>query len=169
MDTEKRCWDSSVIVAFLRQEPGRVDSVQSILDMADAGQLKIYISALAISESLWPKGKKKIDKAKRNQVLEFFKRDYLIVVNVDRDIACKAQELVWDNGIKPKDAIHVATSINCGTKVLETFDDGLIKKGAKIDGDIIEIRKPTAGFPLLEGNFNEGKEEAPQDEDSEEE
>jgi predicted nucleic acid-binding protein len=64
--------------------------------------------------------------------------------NVTRLVAESAQDLVWDHGVKPKDAIHVATALEAKVQALETFDDGLLKKSRKIGVPPLLIRKPIA-------------------------
>ncbi len=49
--------------------------------------------------------------------------------------------MVWDHGIDPKDALHVATAISAKVDVFNTFDKPLIGKSLEI-GDpklLIEI------------------------------
>jgi predicted nucleic acid-binding protein len=58
---------------------------------------------------------------------------------VTRAIAEDAQDLVWGNDIRPKDAIHVATALEVRATALETFDEDLLKKFG-VRG--LTIRKP---------------------------
>lgn len=51
-----------------------------------------------------------------------------------------AQVHVWEDDIKPKDAIHVATALALGANALETFDQGLIGKSGKVGA-------PLLGYP----------------------
>ncbi len=49
--------------------------------------------------------------------------------------------MVWDRGIKPKDAIHIATALDAhrlmdkGIEQFDIFDKGLIKKSGLVGGD----------------------------------
>jgi hypothetical protein len=63
---------------------------------------------------------------------------------VTRNISESAQDLVWNQSIKPKDAIHVATALEAKIYILETFDDGLIGKTGQIGNPPLLIRKPIA-------------------------
>ena len=56
----------------------------------------------------------------------------------------RAQDVVWNNNIKPKDAIHVATAINLKIGVLETFDGHLLGQTGTIGSPSLVIRKPIA-------------------------
>jgi hypothetical protein len=76
------------------------------------------------------------------KVTGFFKQEYIAVQNVTREVAEASRDLVWDFGIKPKDALHVASAIAANVGVFETFDAPLIRKGKKVAS--IEFRQPPA-------------------------
>ena len=67
-------------------------------------------------------------------------------------MAQRWSEVVWDNSIKPKDAVHVATALNTTCTVLETFDKGLLEESGKVGNPPLTIRKPIEpaqkSFPL---------------------
>ena len=152
MSAEKRYWDSTVIIAYLNNEQQRADICQAILDEAAAGNIVIYISALSMAEALKYRSRKPIAKENRQKVVEFFQNDYIRIINVDRFIARDAQELYWENGIDPKDAIIVATALKNKFTVMETYDDALITKSKTVGSPPLEIRYPTKvqmGLPLL--------------------
>lgn len=143
MKIDKRYWDTTVTVAYLNNEQGRADTCQAILDSAERGEIKIVISALVIAETLRYKGKKPIGRDKREKVKEFFQRDYITVINIDRFVADLAQEIVWENNIPPKDAIHVASALKARVDVMETYDqDDLIKHSGKVGTPPLLIREP---------------------------
>jgi hypothetical protein len=73
---------------------------------------------------------------------EVFRRSFLRVRNVTRRTSELAQDLVWDYQIRPKDAIHVATSIEARVTILETFDEHLIRRSGSIGEPPITIRLP---------------------------
>jgi predicted nucleic acid-binding protein len=62
--------------------------------------------------------------------------------------------LVWNHGIRPKDAIHVATALDAGALALETFDDGLLKKSGQVGVSPLVIRKP---LPPAQSELFDGK------------
>jgi predicted nucleic acid-binding protein len=135
-------WDSATFLAFFHAEADRVDLCQHTLERARNGDAVIITSALAVTECLWLRGEKPIPKNKADILRRFFRRSYIRVRGVTRAIAESAQELVWDHGIKPKDAVHVATAINAKVDALETFDEGLIGKSMKAGTPPLLIRKP---------------------------
>lgn len=143
MAKEKRYWDSSVIIAYLNNERDRADSVKNILDEAEDGNIEIYTSALTIAEVLRYKGKKPIDKTKRERVREFFENDYFTIVSVTREVAFRAQEVVWDHGVPPKDSIHVASALFSRLSIFESYDiSHLVSNSGKIGNPPLEIREP---------------------------
>jgi predicted nucleic acid-binding protein len=85
-----------------------------------------------------------IPQNKANIVRRFFRRSYVRVRNVTRAVAESAQDLVWVEGIRPKDAIHVATALDGGVFALETFDEGLLAKSGTLGNPPLIIRKPIA-------------------------
>jgi predicted nucleic acid-binding protein len=104
----------------------------------------IVTSTLTIAEVLWMRNAPRIPKDKAEIVRRFFRRSYMRLRNVTRLVAESAQDLVWDHGVKPKDAIHVATALEAKVQALETFDEGLLKKSGTIGVPPLLIRKPIA-------------------------
>lgn len=147
MYVNRRYWDSDSFLGFFNEEPDKQNACEGVLAAAEDGRVIIVTSALTIAEVIWAKGHDKLDKGKRDKIASFFRQPYISVQNVTRHIAEYARDLVWDNGIKPKDAIHVSTAIVNKIPVLNTFDADLLKHDGKI-GDprlIIEIPHETYG------------------------
>jgi hypothetical protein len=66
---------------------------------------------------------------------------------VDRFISERAQDVFWDYSVRPKDAIHVATSLIRGAYYLETYDEPLIGLSRKLGGDPqLIVQLPGAGL-----------------------
>ena len=76
-------------------------------------------------------------------MIAFFKRSYIIPVSITRRIAEDSRDLVWDHGIDPKDALHVATAIKAKVDVLNTFDKPLIGKSLQVGNPKLLIEAPT--------------------------
>lgn len=140
--TELVYWDSVCFLAYFQEEAGRVGACQATLERAEAGEILIVTSALTLAECLWLRNVPPIPKDRADIVRKFFRRSTIRLRNVTRFISEDAQTLVWDYGIKPKDAIHVATAIEAKVSILETFDDGLISKNGKVGTPPLLIRKP---------------------------
>jgi predicted nucleic acid-binding protein len=137
-------WDSDAFLGWLQAEPGKVTLCQGTLDRAERGEVIIFTSALTIAEVLWKRGAPKVTRDKADTLRKFFRRSYIRVRGVSRSIAEAAQDVVWDHDIHPKDAIHVATAVGAKIAILETFDEGLIKKTGILGDPTLVIRKPIA-------------------------
>ena len=132
----RRYWDSACCHGFLSNQAGRAEQCERVLKEAESGNCEIVISALTIVEVLHLKGERKgLPRESREKIRGFFKRSVFIVADVDRFIAELAQELHWDHGIMPKDAVHTATALAANAHFLETFDDYLIGKSRCVGGD----------------------------------
>src|SRR4051812_33125817 len=112
MPVELIYWDSDAFLGWLQAEPGKTDLCAGTLKRADLGEVIIFTSALTIAEVLWMRGAPMVPEEKAEIVRKFFRRSYLRVRNVTRAVAENAQDLVWNNGVRPKDAIHVATALD---------------------------------------------------------
>jgi predicted nucleic acid-binding protein len=142
MAAELIYWDSATFLAYFQQEEGRVDLCRGTLERAEMGEVCIITSALTIAECLWLRGSVPIPKNRAQIVRLFFRHSYMRVRNVTRKTSELAQDLVWDQGIRPKDAIHVATALEARVPVIETFDDPLIGKTGLIGSPALIIRAP---------------------------
>jgi predicted nucleic acid-binding protein len=120
----------------------KVQLCEGTIERAQSGEVLIITSALTIAEVLWLRGAPPIPQEKAELVRRFFRRSYIRVRNVTRGISENAQDLVWNHGIRPKDAIHVATALDAKALALETFDEGLLKKSGAVGNPGLIIRKP---------------------------
>lgn len=123
-------FDSCVFLAWLKDEENRANVVAELFEEARKKEIKIVTSALTIAEVLNIQGfKSPIPKENREGVRKLFNNEWIITKGINRGIAEKAQEIVWEYGIKPKDALHVATALTYSIKTLASYDDNLVKKG----------------------------------------
>lgn len=146
MSRELRYWDSNCFLAYFNEEEGRADRCEFILSEAEKGGILIVTSALTLAEVLALRGEKRLLPTEniKNKVVAFFKQEYISVQNVTRTVAELARDLVWDDRIKPKDAVHVASALLVEAPILETFDRPLIRKNGKVGNPGLIIREPPA-------------------------
>ena len=133
-------WDSSVFLAVLQNETGRVAACRDTMESARKVPFVIFTSAFTLTEVLWLKKGPPLPKDKALTLNKFFRKSCFRVVNLNRKIAEGAQMLVWENKIRPRDSIHAATAQTYRCSALETFDAGLIAKGRTLQG--MEVREP---------------------------
>jgi predicted nucleic acid-binding protein len=139
---DRRYWDSDCFLGFLQAESDKEALCRAVLGDAEQGNVMIVTSALTIAEVLRLRGRTPLPKAVRQKVTDFFRNEYISIRNVTRRIAENARDLVWDNGIHPKDAIHVATALDARLSLMNTFDGDLIKKSAQLGRPPLLIGKP---------------------------
>ena len=144
MSVEKIYWDSDCFLGHLKAEEGKADKCDGVIQRAERGEVLIVTSALTLAEVLWMRGGPRITREKATMVQKFFRRSFIRVYNVSRKISESAQVYVWDNDIKPKDAIHVATALHLKADALETFDERLISKSGTVGNPLLLIREPEA-------------------------
>lgn len=155
---ELRYWDANAFLAYFQEEKGRVDSCEAVLEEAEKGKILIVTSALTLSEVLALRGKNRLppNPEMKTKVIDFFKNEYIAVQNVTREIAELSRDLVWDSGIKPKDALHVASAMAAEVTVFETYDGPLRRKGNRVTK--IKFREPPPrkqpNLPLAGGGPN---------------
>jgi PIN domain nuclease of toxin-antitoxin system len=108
-------------------------------------------SALTLAQVLALRGAKRLppNPKLKKKVVDFFKNEYIAVQNVTREVAELARDLVWDHGIKPKDAMHVASAIAVEAPVFETYDQPLVRKGKRKIKNIVFREPPPRFQPAL--------------------
>ena len=142
---DRRYWDSNCFLGLLQSEPDKVEQCKSVFEEAEKGSVLIVTSALTLAEVVKLRGQEAIPANRQRIIVEFFKNEYIVVVNVTRFIAERARELVWINGIDPKDAIHVAIALDVKLLLFNTFDEGLLAKTKTVGDPPLRIEKPS--FP----------------------
>lgn len=142
----RRYWDACTFLGWLKGEDDKVAECRSVIEEAVSGKLQIVTSALTLAEVLWLTQGKRIPRDDRNKVRECFAHSWIVLWELDRQIAERAQEVVWEHNVEPKDSVHVATALAAGAQQLDTFDVPLIQRDGKIDNLRI-------GRPEIEGKL----------------
>lgn len=159
-------WDSCAWIAHIQQEriygsngktiiEDRGAMCRFVLAAAEKGAFEIVVSALALVEVISRNRAAGIDDQK---VRDYFDNEYILLVNVDKQLGDYARRLMLSGhaGLKPPDAIHLATACIANVKELHTFDRGLLALDGvidKADGTRLIIKKPgmpAPPAPLLE-------------------
>ena len=125
-----------------------------MIDLATKKQLEIATSGLALAEVCKHDEVKAVD---GDDLSDFFRNDYILVVSTDRNVGTLARKLMQAGyaGLKPPDAVHLATAIVADVKALHTFDKKLLGLDGKLEmpsGGVLKICKPFGPPPsLLDG------------------
>lgn len=149
MAVEHRYWDSDCFLGWLRAETDKESACREVLRAADDGKIMIVTSALTIAEVLNLRGHPKLVADRRADVINFFRNPYIVVRNITRHISESAREYVWDYNVAPKDALHVASAIDAGLNLLNTFDRDLIEFSGKLGNPPLTISQPLFNEPGL--------------------
>lgn len=117
-------WDSCNFISLISEdEIQRADICQHILEDAEDGSVEIVTSALTIAEVIKPKGSPTFTAQKEHMISSFFLHEYILIHDVTRAIAENARKLSMEHGLKPRDAIHLATALAVdGVEVFQTWD-----------------------------------------------
>lgn len=139
-----RYWDAVTFLGWLSEEHDKVPDCKPVLEAAEAGSITLITSALTIAEVLWLKGHKKVDASHARRIEAFFRHSWIVVREVDRFVAEDARELVWNNNVKPKDAIHLATALRQDVTFdqFDTFDGDLIRLSGTLGDPPLTIGRP---------------------------
>lgn len=130
-------WDSCVYISCIQETADRIATLRRLVQAAKDGEIVFVASAMVIAEVV------KIDKDspatfadQAKKIREFFENDYIKVREVDRRTAEDAQAISRKFGLKPPDAIHVATALRWKCRSLQTYDGekGEAKKLLAFDG-----------------------------------
>lgn len=156
-------WDACTWIALIQREKIQSSEVtedremlcRSVLEAAKKGDIEIVTSTLSYAEVCKDPGVRSKD---QSLITTFFENDYVLPINLDREVGERAHTLMRSGytSLKPADAIHAASAAIANVEAMHTFDrvllvlDGLIDKK---DGTKLKICKPDAGTapaPLLE-------------------
>jgi predicted nucleic acid-binding protein len=75
-------------------------------------------------------------------IRQFFENEYISIRNVDRFVAERARPLVRKCGVKPADAVQLATAILVDAHVMETYDSKLLKLSGLDEITGLRVQEP---------------------------
>ncbi len=127
------CWDSCVVIAWIKEEPARMKVIEPVVKNLEAGYYKLIVSWLVYPEVL---ARSMSPQAIRRFDLFMQREEEIDIIPVERLVAQKAQEIrnrTPENKtiMSTTDAIHVATAIVGGANMLHTFDKDLLSLNGK--------------------------------------
>lgn len=131
-------WDSCVFIDLLERTPGRIEQLLPIIGLAERKEILIVTSALSLSEVSRLGRLRLDDESVEQMVSRFFENPYLSVRPADRFVAEMSRPLIRNLGLKPLDAIHVATALMMKVDMMQTYDAKILKLNGQIKGLPIE-------------------------------
>jgi predicted nucleic acid-binding protein len=166
----ERLWDSSVVLAYLGGFLKAKTVCDLILQQGERDELLLHVSTMAQSEVAFLPGYS--DAESEDKVKEFFSRKYIKTIlfdilvaresrrlirkyrsseNYSQSILCSNCNRMIYKGLKPPDAVHLASALLWNIPILETYDPHLLKLNGKEGTPPIIIREPlyegTLPFP----------------------
>jgi predicted nucleic acid-binding protein len=133
--------DSNVYIALLKgtkKEPVKAELAAEILHLAETGQFNVYASTFIEAEVIKAPGETSpLTPGQESTIATYFENDWIVWLEVDRLIAQEARRVARDFGMKPPDAVHVATALKAGCDQFLTWDEKLHKNepnGRVVDG-----------------------------------
>lgn len=169
MSSPKRIyWDACVWIALIKQESiekpdGSVEKryarCREIIAMAEKGKVEIVTSAFTIAEVCKSSD---VKESGVDNLPTFFDHSYILLVPLDKSVGVKAQTMQTSGlaGLKPPDAVHLASAHRARVDEMHSYDEALIKLSETItgqDGKPMRICKP--GDLKPEGLFAKSGEE----------
>lgn len=158
-------WDACTWIALIQREKIAVGGsdrdtlCRAVIAEAKKNKIEILTSTLSLVEVC----KDPAIRATGDDLIgAFFENDYILLMNLDRLVGEHARQLMTSGhaGLKPPDAVHLASAILGLASELHTYDDKLLKldgKIARVDGGQLRICAPDVGGtppPLLSGMQN---------------
>ena len=139
--SRRRYWDSCNWISLIAEdEEQRADICQHILDYMVAGRALIITSALTLAEVIKRRGYPGLNESDEQTIVQFFRHPGIVVHDVTRFVAENARRLSREHGLRPNDAIHLATALMVDADVFESWNTN---DYFPLRGQVpIEIREP---------------------------
>lgn len=138
--------DSNTIISVIKSEPG-YEPVADILRLAKAGRLVIAISMVSFVEVRGTSRSEPYSAEKDRRALDALDGPHVLTVELARHVALLARKLGFERGLKPYDAVHLASAIEAQADVLMTTDKKF-PRGMSVEG--VWVDEPYAlGDPVL--------------------
>jgi predicted nucleic acid-binding protein len=144
MATKKRYyWDSSIFVSLVTGEADRIAALQGILDDARRGEIEIVTSTFTLAEVRRHKGEPTLTHEQYKLVSAYFEHEFITLVALDREIGNRAAVLGEKFGLKPADAVQLASALRARAHVFHAWDGHF--SGEKLRADPpLPIEEPGA-------------------------
>jgi predicted nucleic acid-binding protein len=126
--------DSSVYIAAIRQEADRVSTAERILHDARAGQIQLVASTFVITEVYKGRDSPPLTPQQEQTIDDYFQHEFITWVELDMLVARDARRLARQHGLKPPDAVHLASAIKGGADQLLRWDDKFRLKDGHYEG-----------------------------------
>src|SRR5262245_47367854 len=141
--TPKRIyWDACTWIALIQQEricdtkgaliEDRYGLCRNVINAAMRGQVEIATSTLSFAEVF---KEPKVKGQPEDRIAAFFEADYVLPVNLDREVGERARSLMLAgySKLRPPDGCHLASAAIANVDEMHTYDDKLLALDGKIE------------------------------------
>ena len=122
--------DSSVFIGWIHEEDidgvDRKNIADHIITRAENGDFLLHISALTLAEVHKKRGHERLTEQEDEKILDFFRRQFIAFIEIDRRIGEQANGFCREYGLSPADAIHLACALDAGCDVILSWDEQLV-------------------------------------------
>lgn len=150
-------WDSCTWISYINKElpethptvrERRFDMCRNTLKRAEDGEIEIATSAFTLAEVC----KRGEHQTGDRNLSSFFEQPYILIIPVDYEIGRRAQALQQAGvaGLKPPDAVQLASSLITNIPVFHTFDGPLRKLDSTLANNAgvkLRVVRPTEEEP----------------------
>ena len=121
---ERRYWDASVFLSYIKGDPGRVEVCEAIIAMARKDECEILTSTITLAEVVRPgrKGTVQLTEDMEKQIAGFFRNPWITLIDFTPAQGALSRQLQWKSGLHVRDAIHAASALSVKVDVIETYD-----------------------------------------------
>ena len=136
-------WDAQAFGGWLGGNKKQAEVCRNVLEAAQNGEVQLVTSALSLVQIVKPIGESGLEDEKLDTLQRFFLNSFILIRPLDRETAQLAQKLLLEHpALHLEQAIHAATALNGGIRILETFDPGLLALHNQIGQPPLIIRLP---------------------------
>jgi predicted nucleic acid-binding protein len=142
-------WDTDVFIHRFQKTPAHITILEQLTDAAERGEIMFVQSTFTIAELVKDPEGEKLTVVQESLIEDFFENDFVTIRTLTEQIAFLARKIAREYGVKPGDAVHVATALFWKVPILHTFDNKLLNKTKLMSDLSIKIEKPAwVGKPL---------------------
>ena len=146
-------WDANIFIWIIQGAVPAGEDINVLRDnfrMVDTGRLSVITSTFTLAEVVKGKpGNTALSASDEKNITAAFAGQYISLYDVSQRVAERARELQWViPGIKPADAVHLATAEQGNADRFVTYDSKLIDRVEAILKQKL-ILKYSIGFPMV--------------------
>jgi predicted nucleic acid-binding protein len=150
---EKHYLDSCIFLGYLNKEPDKFSDCYNLIRAAEVGIIDAYTSVFTGAELIKIKNSSLGDDEIEKIIQTVLNASWLNLISFEREVAYISRHLSRKYGLKPADAVHLATAIRFGVDYFDTTD---LKDFASKDiptevGFLPEYKNITIQYPIVHG------------------